>query len=368
MSTTPDLSLVGLVEAAAAVAGQPDLRAVLSTTVEMARRTTGARYAALGVIGEHGGLSDFVYVGIDPEQAARIGSLPAGKGVLGTLIRDPRPIRLDRVSDHPDSVGFPPHHPVMETFLGVPVRVGNSVYGNLYLCDKEGGFTEEDETQVLALAAIAGAAISNAKLNERLRRLALVEDRERIARDIHDGVIQDLFALGLGLQALAATLDEPEAVAKLDQAVDRLDEVIATLRNLIFDLRSLDSTRAEPRGAFRRMAERLAAGRDVDLQLSIGELGELPPDVLDDALLIAREALSNALRHGRPDTVTLQVDRRDSILTLRIEDDGAGFDPSTAPRGMGLANMEERAARTGGELRVESSPGAGTRLLALLRI
>lgn len=368
MTQVPQIALTNLVEAAAAVAGQPDLRAVLATTVEMARQTTGAKYAALGVIGEHGGLSDFLYSGIPEEEAQRIGALPTGKGVLGTLIRDPRPIRLDHLREHPDSVGFPPHHPIIDTFLGVPIRVGDSVYGNLYLGEKEGGFTEEDEILVQALAAIAGAAITNAKLSERLRRLSLVEDRERIARDIHDAVIQDLFAVGLGLQAVAATVEDPDVAGRLEEAVDRLDQVIASLRSLIFDLRSLDAARADPKRAIRRMAERLIGSRDVNLTVEVEDLGSVPADRLDDALLITREAISNALRHGQPDNLSVTVSRRDGIIVLTVADDGAGFNPTAAKPGMGIQNMRERAARSGGELSIESSPGAGTRLVARLRL
>lgn len=362
----PTTSLTELVEAAAAVVGQPDLDAVLRTTVEVARHSTGARYAALGVIGEHSTLIDFIYTGMSSEQADLIGSLPVGKGVLGTLIREPQPIRLERVSDHPDSAGFPPHHPPMETFLGVPVRAGDAVYGNLYLTEKEGGFTEEDEVFVQALAAVAGSAITTAKLNERLRRLALVEDRERIARDLHDAVIQDLFATGLSLQGLAVGIDDPRTAERLDEAVDRIDQAIASLRSFIFDLRSLESAQADPARAFRRMAERMVSGREIDVVSKVEDLGRVSSDRLDDALLIAREAISNAIRHGAPSRLTVQVTREDRSLRMSVEDDGRGFDPDEAPRGMGLDNMRDRARHAGGELGVESSPGTGTRVTAVL--
>jgi GAF domain-containing protein len=170
-------NLAALVEAAVAVASQPDLGAVLDTTLARAKEATGAAYAALGVLGEHGVVVDFKYLGIDEETARAIGRLPTGRGVLGTLIRDPHPIRLDDLRRHPDSIGFPEHHPPMVTFLGVPVRIGATVYGNLYLTEKPGGFTAEDEVLVESLAAIAGAAIATAHLRARLTRLALVSYR-----------------------------------------------------------------------------------------------------------------------------------------------------------------------------------------------
>ncbi len=221
--------LASLIEGAVAVTANADLTQLLFAAAETARDTTGARYAAMGVIGEHGTLIEFLHVGLEPGTAEAIGHPPVGKGVLGTLIRSAKTIRLDRIEDHPDSTGFPPNHPRMETFLGVPVRVGERVFGNLYLTEKPGGFTEEDQHLVEALAVIAGAAISNSRMQQRMRRLAVVDDRERIARDLHDAIIQDIFAVGLLLQGLALRTEDDRERIDLEDAVTRLDRAIATL-------------------------------------------------------------------------------------------------------------------------------------------
>lgn len=368
MIPIPVAALTALVEAAAAVASQPDLSAVLETTVTMAKRTTGARYAALGVIGAHKTLVDFVHTGIDPEQADAIGSLPVGKGVLGTLIRDPQPIRLEHISTHPDFVGFPENHPEMDPFLGVPIRAGDQVFGNLYLTDKPGGFSETDESVAQALAAVAGGAISAAHLNQRLRRVALIEDRERIARDLHDAVIQDLFAVGLNLQGLAATSSDPRVANRLDEAVDRIDQSIGSLRSFIFDLRSLDAAQTDPAKAFRRMVERIASPRGINVHTDVGDLGSIVPERLDDALLIAREAVFNAVRHAHARNLTLEIERTEQILRIRVSDDGVGFDPQTAKHGMGIDNMRKRAARSGGTLEIGRSSSGGTTVTAELRL
>lgn len=358
---------VALVEAAAEVAGQPDLRAVLTTTVTLARETTGAAYAALGVIGEHGALVDFVHAGLEPARAAAIGHLPVGKGVLGTLIRDPRPIRLDRISDHPDSVGFPPHHPPMETFLGVPIRTRGRVFGNLYLSDKPGGFSDEDERLVEALAAVAGGAVASARLHDKVTRLALVEDRERIARDLHDAVIQDLFAVGLTLQAMSLSTEDSTAALRLSEAVDRIDQSIGSLRTFIFDLRSLSDVRSNPERALRRTVERIVAPHGIPASVEVTAIEGFTAERIDDALHIVREAVSNAVRHGRPGRISVTVRGDDTALRVVVEDDGIGFDIESAGRGMGLDNMASRARRTGGEVVVESSAGVGTTVSALLR-
>jgi signal transduction histidine kinase len=249
-SFTPE-RIAGLVEGAASVARQVDLSSLLRSTVEIAMELTGARYGALGVLGDHGGLADFIHVGMSDDTATAIGSPPSGDGVLGTIATTGKTIRLDHIEEHADSVGFPHHHPPMQSFLGVPVRIGDQVFGNLYLTDKDGGFTEDDEILVEFLAITAGSAVSTLGLQERLRRAALLEDRERIARDLHDSIIQDLFAVGLGLQSASSKVTtKPDDVRmRLDEAVERLDETIGALRRFIFDLRPPASDVGPPQPA-----------------------------------------------------------------------------------------------------------------------
>jgi len=165
---TPE-RIAGLVEGAASVAGQVELSGLLRSTVEIARELTGARYAALGVIGEQGGLVDFIFDGMGDE-ADEIDHYPSGSGVLGVITSAGKTVRMDNIADHPDAAGFPKRHPQMTSFLGVPVRLGDRIFGNLYLTDKEGGFTEEDEILVEFLAVTAGSAVSTLRLQERLRR------------------------------------------------------------------------------------------------------------------------------------------------------------------------------------------------------
>ncbi len=349
-----------LIQAAAAVAGQIELRSVLKTTVEMAVENTGARYGAIGVIGDHGTLVDFIYTGMSPEQVAIIGPPPVGKGVLGALIDHPVPIRLDRITDHPASAGFPDRHPPMGAFLGVPVRAGDQVFGNLYLTEKDGGFDEDDEQMVVALSAVAGGAVAAARLHDRLTRVALSEDRERIARDLHDSVIQDLFATGLGLQALSMSIDDAKAAGRLDDAIERIDNAISSLRSFIFDIRSFAATIADPERTIRRMVERLVADRSIEVTVEIGSIGASSPELLDDALGVIREAVSNAVRHSDATSLSVRVDTTDDGLSIVVRDNGCGFEPGSVPRGMGLDNLHARATGRAGSIAIESAPGVGT--------
>ncbi|WKZ83448.1 MAG: GAF domain-containing sensor histidine kinase [Acidimicrobiia bacterium] len=358
-----------LVVAAANVAGQIDLSSLLHSTVTTAVELTGARYGALGVLGEHGTLVDFVHVGMSPEDAARISHFPRGDGVLGTITRRAETVRLEDVADHPDSVGFPEHHPAMHSFLGVPVRVGDRVFGNLYLTEKEGGFTDADQTLVEFLAVTAGAAVSTIRLQQRLRRAALQEDRERIARDLHDSIIQDLFALGLDLQRASGQVrSEPESVEqRLASGVDRLDDAIASLRRYIFDLRPPLWARPEMDVELRRLVTDISAPYGIAVGVEVDCPPQVPePPLSDHVLAVVKETVSNALRHARASSIDVRVACDGSRLLISVVDDGVGFDPSVQYGGLGLPNLVRRVNVVGGEYKLDSAPGKGTVVMVSL--
>ena len=201
-----------VLEATLLIEADLDLPTLLRHIVEEARSMAGARYGALGVLDDDGtALTEFITVGLEPEEEERIGPRPTGRGILGLLTRDPKPLRISRLDTHPDRYGFPPDHPPMTSFMGVPLKVRDEVYGNLYLTDKVGWseFTSDDEALIGALALAAGIAIENARLHERVTEAAVYEERDRLARDLHDTVIQRLFAIGLSLQSM---VDQPDRV------------------------------------------------------------------------------------------------------------------------------------------------------------
>lgn len=353
--------VVALIEGAAAVVGQADLHSVLTKAVETATHLTGARYGALGVIGEHGTVVDFIYVGIDSATADRIGPLPTGKGVLGALIESAKTIRLDRLSDHISSAGFPEHHPPMDSFLGVPIRLGSAVFGNFYLTEKPGGFTEHDEALVESLAVIAGSAISTVRLHQRMRKVAVVEDRERIARDLHDAIIQDLFAVGLSLQGLGMRMEDDDARRAIDDSVERLDDAITSLRRFIFGLRPPVWAERSLRLELADLIGQLAAPHDVDVQLQVSPaLRGVEPATVDTAVHLVRESLSNALRHAEATTVTVSAETLDGDLLVTVADDGVGFDPEEVVRGFGLDNLATRSEQADGTMHIRSRRGEGS--------
>lgn len=347
-----------LIEAAAAVVGETDLGDVLRRLVAEAMSKTRARYAALGVLGDHGVLSDFLFEGIHPDLAREIGHLPTGKGVLGTVIRERKALILDTISDHPDSIGFPAHHPPMKTFLGVPIKVGETIFGNLYLTEKEGGFVEADLEVVQALGRIAGAAIQTARLQDRLRQVAVIEDRQRIARDLHDSVIQDLFAVGLSLQGLTRRIDDADTAGLVDEAVDRLDASVNSLRKYIFELKDTSKPSITLDERLQDLVSRMGSAYPATVQLSIDWIGSTRAD--DEIVLLLQEALSNSLRHAEAETVEIKLTDDQHDVVLQVSDDGVGFEPADVESGMGIPNMRSRVERLGGVMLLASKPGEGT--------
>jgi signal transduction histidine kinase len=356
-----------LVQAGLVLASELSLPSILQKIVELACQVADARYGALGVLDSDGRMIfDFITHGVTEEERLAIGNLPVGKGILGLLITEAKPIRLARIQDHPRSVGFPPNHPPMTSFLGVPIKVRGRIYGNLYLTEKLGAaeFTEEDQEAVVTLAAQAGVAIENARLQEDLRRLAVLEDRERIAQELHDGVIQSLFAVGMGLQAAGAMAEDPETVrGRLDAAVNDVDRVIRDLRNYIFGLGGGPADRELSR-ALHGLADELRRGSDIAIRVEVdpaasGALASRATDIVQ----FAREALTNAVRHSGAATAAVAISREEGSFLLDIEDDGKGFDPDAAEGpGRGLGNLRARAQTLGADLDINSEPGRGTRV------
>jgi len=363
----PD-SFARLFDAAVNVSEKGELRDLLETIVDTAMKLTNAEYGALGVIGAGGFVVELIQKGIDPDQAGRIGRPPLGLGLLGTVIRGDT-VRTDDVVKHPDATGFPEHHPEMGSFLGVPVRTGSDVFGNLYLADKEGGFSAEDEEMISSLALIGGCAVANARIHARLREVAVAEDRARIARDVHDDIIQDLFAVGLSLQGLAQGIEDDETREAVLTQVARVDDCISSLRRFIFDLRSTPGVTRDLEMEVTDLVDELAEPYDAEVDLTIdGVFDSLDEDLADTVLSIVKEATSNALRHSGSDEVRVLVSGGLTSLVIVVEDHGGGFDPEAEHVGMGLTNLRRRTEDAGGDLTVASRPGEGTAVRVMIPV
>ena len=522
-----------LLEAGLALASELSLPIVLQRIVDIAAEVTDARYAALGVLGPGDTLVEFVTTGISAQQRRAIGALPTGQGLLGLLIREPRAVRIKDIASHSQSVGFPPNHPPMTSFLGAPIQAMGRVFGNIYLANKRTaeGFTQEDEELVAVLATQAGVAIANASLYAEVRsrerwlealrdissqvlagsqeasllvsiaeharqiagadaasivsvsakpgelvvsaavgarssemngqtlpaegsisgvvmksgqslmlddvsaddrayqpvvrlgrhgpamfvplrvpggangtlmvvrlkggqqfdetsrrlietfadqasvvieygkaqadlaRLGLMEERERIAKELHDGIIQSLFAVGMRLQGTAALAVSPATTERIDAAVDELDRVIRDLRNYIFGLRPGILADRQLNQALQVLGEEMQSSAHVPVEVNVdAALAAILSPRSMDIVQLTREALSNVARHAQARHAKVVLARKGPEAVLMIEDDGIGFDPTVESPGDGMRNLRLRAASLGGTLDVSSAFGKGTRL------
>ena len=360
--------LGALNEATLTITAELALDRVLQRIAHLARELVNARYAALGIPDGNGGVSEFHTSGMDEAQIAQMEHLPRGIGLLGALMHSTRPIRVPRIADDPRSAGFCKNHPLMTSFLGVPIVSKGTLLGTLYLTDKIGAveFSDDDEQLVVMLAAHAAIAIENARLYQQVQRLAVLEERERIGMDLHDGIIQSIYAVGLILEYSNLLLDEDPASAKgkLNQAITGLNEVIRDIRNYILDLRPQRFQGKDLPGGLFDLIRVFRANTLIQADLHVeseGDLG-LTQGQASGLFHIAQEALANVAKHARARVVSVSLSRNGSQVTLSVKDNGRGFDPThvTAYEGHGLRNMQSRTRLLGGWLSVKSEPGAGT--------
>ena len=374
-STGPSLGVAefaAFVEATRAIAEVLEVETVLQLIVESVRNLVQAEYAALGIVDANGRIERFITVGLSPEVRAHIGAPPRGHGLLGLIIRKRRSYRIPDIGTHPDSFGFPANHPPMGSFLGVPVVTQGRSVGNLYLTNKRDAseFSQTDQLLVEMFALRAGIAIENARLHEQVSMLAVVEERERIARDLHDGVIQAIYGVALSLEDVPSMMaDEPdEASTRVDRAIDSLNLTIREIRNFILGLRSELLHGADLLAGVATLANEFGAtgASDVELDLAIDPdlAASLPTAHRVQLLQMTREALSNAARHARAKRTRIVMRTDGDAIVLRVEDDGVGFDPSAvlSAAHLGLANLHDRATAFGGTVTIESTLGEGTTL------
>ncbi|HEV2009605.1 MAG TPA: GAF domain-containing sensor histidine kinase [Candidatus Limnocylindria bacterium] len=360
--------LRALNEAGLALSAELETETLLHKIAELARVVGDAKYAALGTFDEHRVVSRFYTAGISDEVHKRIGSLPVGKGILGLLPREGRPLRLRDLHEHPASVGFPPNHPPMTSFLGVPIRWRGESVGNLYLTEKQGGgeFTVEDEDALVALAAQAAIAIENARLYAQTSQMSVLEERHRIGMDLHDGVIQSLYGLGLLIEDASSQVDTApqDAKAHLGRGVDRLNAAIADLRNYVLGLRPIRGSDRPLRESLPTLAAQIGTNALLRVDVTVEPSAEASLDQAgrEAVFYVAADALGNVARHARARHAGLSLRRDHDTVVLEVVDDGVGYDTATSVGGLGLRNMRERAFNAGARLDVTSSPGAGTRL------
>jgi signal transduction histidine kinase len=374
-SNPPDRAqekLNALSEAVRAMTVELSLERVLPRLAEITAHLVNARYAALGVPDDKGGLERFFTYGMSDKQISHMDHYPIGLGLLGQLMVRYEPIRLENMQADERSAGFCAHHPKMTSFLGVPIMSKGKHLGSLYLSDRLDGqpFRQDDEQMVVLLAGHAAIAIENAKLSAELRKLAVVEERDRISMELHDGIIQAIYAIGIKLELTKLRLDnKSEAEAQISSANQDLNHVIEDLRKYIQDLQvginysvALHEQLNEIIEGFQQVS---SARLVVDLARGFAQLSE---PRLHALIQVIREALSNIVRHAEATEVYLDLHETSSQITLVISDNGRGFDSNQVSAGNGLRNIRQRIYNLGGSVEIIGEPKRGTTLTVTLPI
>jgi signal transduction histidine kinase len=354
-------------DAVLAIGVERSVEPVLQKIVDAARRLVGARYGAIGVPDGEGAFAKFITSGISRKQADAIGELPRTHGLLGAMLEDPTPFRVPDIKKDPRFQGWPDRHPRMRSFLGVPIVWRDQIIGTFYLTGRRGGseFSEHDEHLVQRLAAHAAIAVENAKVHEQGRELAVMEERNRLARELHDSVTQTLFSAVFTAEAAATLVDRDSAKAR--EEIKKLQELarraVDEMRSLVFELRSAELEADGLVPTLRKHVDVLARVYGVDIDLRIRGERRLKSMVEREVFRIVQEALGNALKHAGAAQVVVDIRMRDGVVQAMVGDEGSGFDPhdhQARGRHLGLTTMRERAESLGGTLVVRSGRGAGT--------
>jgi signal transduction histidine kinase len=371
--------LQALYEAGVTLTTELDVAVVLQTVVDLAAKLVDARYGALGVLDDDGKLIDqFITFGIDEEQRSLMGAPPRGHGVLGIIIKEGRSIRVDNIQSESGAVGFPPNHPPMKSFIGVPVRSKGQVIGDLYLTDKNGEnstFNQEDQQLLEMFANQAAVAIENAQLYRQIGQLAVLKERERIGMDLHDGIIQSIYAIGLMLEDSQHRIKrEPDvAFGGITNAIHGLNDVIRDIRNYILDLRPQRFQGRNLITGLEELVRDLHANTLLEVELDLRELkiARLAPEKTVEILHVVQEAFTNIRKHARAGQVWVNAEMKDGSICLRIDDDGVGIPVDMLNNGdgngNGLRNMRERTSSIGGTIEFLPRAEKGTRIELLVK-
>ncbi len=363
--------------AALALTTELDLSTVLQKVVDLSRELVNAQYGAVGVLEPNGKqIAQFITSGISEAKRAEMGKPPQGFGLLGMLIREARPIRVRNIGEHPRSYGFPPNHPPMTTLMGVPIISKGKVIGDIYLTDKQSShnkpgkpskpipFTQMDQEILQMFATQAAIAIENAQLYRQIQQLAVLQERERFSMDLHDGIIQSIYATGLMLDDSQFYIDTDPGLtrSRILKAIGDLNEVNRDIRNYILELRPQRFQGRDLARGIEELAKELRANTFLTVHL---ETEPIPVDLLTpeqtvEILHIAQETLANVRKHARATDLTMRTWVDEGILHMDIADNGVGFEVNGYGKGNGLHNMKERATSLNGWIEIGPRATSGT--------
>lgn len=361
-------TLEALSDAVLAVSSERSVAPILQKLVHAARELVDARFGALGIVDEQGsGFSEFLVSGLTPSEVAAIGHLPRTHGMLDAVLESTGSVRMHNLRADPRFGGWPANHPDMRSLLGVPLVSRGTVIGAFYLTDKKDAadFNAADQRLIELFAGHAAVIVDNARLFDQSRALSVTEERNRLARELHDSVTQTLFSLNLTANAATELIDaEPERAKQEVRKVAQLAQsALHEMRDLVFGLRPAALENEGLATALRKHVELVRRSYGVNVELGVSGSRDLPPSVEAGLFRIIQEALNNALKHSRAENIRIELAFENGSVTAIVSDDGVGFDPRALPvraKHLGLTSMEERAQDLSSTLEIRSERGAGT--------
>ena len=374
------LQLEALHEAALALTNELDLQIVLQKVVDISRELLGAKFGALAVLDSEGEtIAQFFTSGLSPDERTKIGAPPKGLGLLSPLGASSDSIIVNHIGEDQRSVGFPEHHPPMRSLVAAPITSKGNIFGNLYLADKleeaanensaRINFLESDRQLLEKFATQAAIAIENAQLYRKTQELAVLQERERFSMDLHDGIMQSVYATGLSLQEAQHQLKGPQSEVhqRMDIAIKDLSQVLRDIRNYILGLRPGRFKDQNIVKGVNEIGRELRANTLLNVvveSMAEEEFLSWPSELTDELLYITQEALTNVRKHSHARNVKISLSRDEKQLLLVISDDGVGFDIDQLieDEGNGLRNMRERARAIDASISITPSPGKGTEI------
>lgn len=362
-------TLKNIAEAVILAAEAGTLQQVLQQIAYVAQELVHSKYAAIGIPSEHGNMKYFEVVGLSEDEIRQIAHPPIGRGLLGVIMHEREILRLEHMRDDPRSSGFPANHPHMDRLLGVPIQAGQQLFGMMYMTDREDGlpFTQEDQWLVESLAGYAALAIAGTRLSEQHSRLILLEERERVGMELHDGIIQSLYAIGMQIQLMR--LAQPKIDDDLAKITHSIDVVIEDIRHYILNLKVANYEQQTIRDCLQDVLVRLHVPDTLTVRLNAPDRQPpFAPPVVEAVCQIAYEAVSNIIRHSHATEAAIDVSEDAKQFRMVVRDNGRGFPAgvSTTKGGLGLQNIAQRARIYGGDVKIDTDEQSGTKLTLIL--
>jgi nitrate/nitrite-specific signal transduction histidine kinase len=333
-----------------------DLTRLLEKTGSSLKKLLDCQYVAIGLL-DRGVYLNFLTAGISKDTVKRIGDIPRGIGLLGEIIEDGEVMNIPVIKQHDNFTGYPKHHPTMDNLLAKSISNKDEVLGRVYAANKKGGFTKEDESMIEVVSRLIAQSILHVRMNEIVKSNEIQLKIESIKRDLHDSALQNLVALNMQLQLLAAGNNNKEIVSILESTKEVSEKVVSDLYRLVDSSENVQARVETLEQQILDIVYRAETTSNIKFDVKCKLNKNLDSEIILAVTTIVQEAVSNIVKHSEATKATIKVKQGDKHIDIAIEDNGKGFDEESMGRGFGLKNIQIRAIELSGEAKFRSSKG-----------